>query len=425
MKKSKLIFIAGIGSLFEVFDFYLFSLFAVALNYSFFGKVNQHSVLWIFLIFAVGYLARIVGALIFGYWGDKLGRLYSFKKTIVIMALSSILIGFLPTYESVGILAVILLIALRFIQGISYGGEYSGAIIVVSERYKKHTPLLVLCITLLGTVGIFLAQLTYLLLSHFLDHQSMMNYGWRVAYIFGGILILHSYQARKKIAESEEFKFSIHNKIYKNTIGQMITSYKGILLLGILSLVGVQFFWGVFMIYLPNYISLKYPSLGITSNTYNTVILGSIIGQIIGAFLADKTSIRKVYSIATMISILLIIPLTISMASNLNSGIESFYILLFIISVANGSTTVLYMLQLSKRFPVKYRYTLVATAFAISAFFFIGLPPFLFSYFTREASMYYPMLVFGIGCIIQFIAVQFFYKKTEDFQDDFNLIRNT
>ena len=106
----------------------------MALNYSFFGSVNKHSVLWIFFIFAVGYLARIVGALIFGYWGDKLGRIYSFKKTVSIMAISSIVIGFLPTYESVGILAVIFLIILRFIQGISYGGEESGANIIIMEN---------------------------------------------------------------------------------------------------------------------------------------------------------------------------------------------------------------------------------------------------------------------------------------------------
>ena len=127
MKKSKLIFTAGLGTLFESFDFYLFSLFAVALNKSFFDSINQHSVLWIFIIFAVGYLARIMGALVFGYWGDKIGRLYSFKKTIIIMAISSILIGIIPSYESIGIFAVIFLIILRFIQGVSYGGEMSGA----------------------------------------------------------------------------------------------------------------------------------------------------------------------------------------------------------------------------------------------------------------------------------------------------------
>ena len=113
MTKSKLIFTAGLGTFFEAFDFYLFSLFAITLNYSFFGSVNKHSVLWIFLIFAVGYLARVLGALVFGYWGDKLGRLYSFQKTVAIMAISSIVIGLLPTYESIGVLAIILLILLK------------------------------------------------------------------------------------------------------------------------------------------------------------------------------------------------------------------------------------------------------------------------------------------------------------------------
>jgi MFS transporter, MHS family, proline/betaine transporter len=81
MKKSKLVFIARLGTMFEAFDFYLFSLFAIELNYAFFGSVNKHSILWIFIIFAVGYLARISGALIFEYWGDKIGRLYSVRNS--------------------------------------------------------------------------------------------------------------------------------------------------------------------------------------------------------------------------------------------------------------------------------------------------------------------------------------------------------
>jgi MFS transporter, MHS family, proline/betaine transporter len=138
MKKSKLIFVAGLGTMFEAFDFYLFSLFAIELNYAFFGSVNKHSVLWIFIIFAVGYLARISGALIFGYWGDKHGRIHSFKKTIVVMALSSMAIALIPSYQSIGLFAVVFLIALRFIQGISYGGEESGAVIIISLRDKER-----------------------------------------------------------------------------------------------------------------------------------------------------------------------------------------------------------------------------------------------------------------------------------------------
>ena len=127
--------------MFEAFDFYLFSLFAIQLNYAFFGSVHKHSVLWIFIIFAVGYLARISGALIFGYWGDKQGRIHSFKKTIAVMALSSIAIAFIPPHQHIGVFAVVFLIALRFIQGISFGGEVSGATIVIVEKYKKNLDL--------------------------------------------------------------------------------------------------------------------------------------------------------------------------------------------------------------------------------------------------------------------------------------------
>jgi MFS family permease len=415
MKKSKLIFTAGLGTLFETFDFYLFSLFTLALNYSFFGSVNKHSVLWIFLIFAVGYFARIVGALIFGYWGDKLGRLYSFKKTIVIMAISSIIIGFLPTYESVGILAVVFLIILRFIQGVSFGGEFSGAVIIISEKYKTHLPILIMCVTLMSTIGVFLAQFTYGVLEYFLDHQAMMDYGWRIAYIVGGILIFHSYQARKSIAESEEFNFTKENTIYKNTIHQMITNHKELLIWGTLSIIAVQSFWGVFMIYLPNYISLEYGASAIHSNIYYIMIIGLVVGKIAGAFLADHINIRVVYSVGTILCILLITPFYMSITYNLPADVEGFYILLFLLSTSIGTTNVLYVLQLAKRFPIEYRYTLVSSAFALSAFLFIGIPPFLFSYFTLESSMFYPILVFGLVCVVQLIAVQVFYKKTEKF----------
>ena len=415
MKKSKLLFTAGLGTLFESFDFYLFSLFAVTLNYSFFGSVNKHSVLWIFLIFAVGYFARIVGALIFGYWGDKLGRLYSFKKTVVIMAISSIMIGLLPTYESVGILAVAFLILLRFIQGISFGGEFSGAVIIIIERYKKHLPLLILALSLMTTIGVLLAKLTYSVLGYLLDYQGMLNYGWRIAYIFGGIMIFHSYFARKEIAESEEFKLVQNHTNYKNTIHEMFLSHKKLLLIAILSIIVGEMFWGVILVYLPNFMTLKYNSPDLVNNIYYISMSGMLIGCCLGALLADIVNIRVVYSTGTILTLVTLIPFYVFTSDIAIKSLFSFYLLLLLLTTTTGVTAVLSLLMLSKRFPVKYRYTLLSAAYAFSAFFFIGLPPFLFSYFTRENSMYYPMLVFGIGCVVQLIAVQLFYKKTEKF----------
>ena len=412
MSKLRLVFTAGMGTLFEAFDFYLFSLFALALNYAFFGTVNKHSVLWIFIIFAVGYLARISGALIFGYWGDKIGRLYSFKKTVVIMALSSILIGFLPTYHQIGVLSIIFLMVLRFIQGVSYGGEESGATIVIIENFKKHQAVLVMCVALMDTVGVILAKLTYMFLSTVFNHQDMINYGWRVAYILGGILIFHSYFARKSMVESDVFSFSKKTFPYKNTIHEMFKNYKFLLLIGVLSVAGTELFWGVFMIYIPSYISLKYNSSEISSFIYYVILAGKIAGCFIGAIIADKTNIRVVYSVASIICVLLSLPLYIG----LNSDIlfDSYFLLLFL-SIADGCNGVLMVLQLSKCYPIKYRYTLVSCAYAVAAFLFVGLPPFLFSYFTREDSLYYPLMIFAIVYAVQFIAVQILYSKTKKY----------
>ena len=409
MKKSKLVFIAGLGTMFESFDFYLFSLFAIQLNYAFFGSVNKHSVLWIFIIFAVGYLARISGALIFGYWGDKQGRVHSFKKTIVVMALSSMAIALIPSYQSIGLFAVVFLIALRFIQGISFGGEVSGATIVIVESYKKNQPILIMCIWLMATVGILLAQGTYTLLSTYMSHESFTQYGWRIAYIFGGLMIFHSYNARKNIAESDEFKNSIKRGEYKNTIKEMFSNYKVVLMLSVLTLTGTQLFWGCFMVYLPSFISLKYVNPDLTAHITAFILTGMIVGYIVGAVLANKTNIKSVFSIGTAWSLCFILPMYFA----INSGsVVIVYAFCFMFALLQGVSGVLYLLLLTRRLPVRYRYTLLATAFAFSAFLFIGIPPFIFSYFTRESSMYIPMLVLGIGYFIQLIAVQLFYKKT-------------
>ena len=415
MKKSKLVFIAGLGTLFETFDFYLFSLFLVAFNYSLFGSIDKRPVLWTVLIFAVGYLARIIGALIFGYWGDKVGRLYSFRKTILIMAVSSIIIGLSPTYKSVGILALIFLIVMRFIQGISYGGEMSGAIIIITERCNKNRPIYIMCIALMSMIGVLLAQSTYWALSNIMSYDNLLDYGWRIAYLFGGIMLFYSYFLRRYISGSDDLKLSIRTRTHSNPILNMLKNHKGVLVLGVFSVVGLQLFWGAYMVYFPSFITLKFTNINIFNHLYYISLIGLIIGRVIGGVIANYTSIRSVYSLATAGSLLIIMPIYYSIIGLTAGHLFAFYILLLIFSIAQGVSGVLYLLMWSIRFPVECRYTLVSTVYAISAFMFIALPPFVFSCFTRENSMYYSMLILVIGYIVQLVSVQFFYKKTEIF----------
>jgi MHS family proline/betaine transporter-like MFS transporter len=117
MKKIKLLLTASSGSLFETFDFYLFALFSVAISQAFLGDGSSENMMWVFIVFASGYFARIIGALFFGYIGDKYGRAYAFRYTILIIALASIGIGITPTYNTIGIFAIIFLFIFRMAQG--------------------------------------------------------------------------------------------------------------------------------------------------------------------------------------------------------------------------------------------------------------------------------------------------------------------
>lgn len=138
LKKIKLLLTVSSGSLFETYDFYLFALFSTAISQAFLGGGTTTDMMWVFIVFASGYFARIIGALFFGYLGDKHGRSLSFRYTILIISFTSIAIGLIPTYSVIGIFAIILLFILRIAQGIACGGGLSGAIVLIYGHTHKH-----------------------------------------------------------------------------------------------------------------------------------------------------------------------------------------------------------------------------------------------------------------------------------------------
>ena len=268
-------------------------------------------------------------------------------------------------------------------------------------------------ISIMGTIGVLLAQLLYSVLEHFLSSHIFFEYGWRVSYIIGGFLILHSYEVRRKIAESEEFKLFKKSGEYKNTILLVFQKYKYLLILSIGSILGVELYWGTFVIYFPNYIKIHLENNDIGAMVNIVLLMGLFLGQVIGGVLANFIRVRVVFTFFTSCSILITIPTYLTISYLPESNINIFYFCVLFFSACQGGAGVLFLLMLAKRIPVKVRYTIVALAYALSAFFFIGLPPFIFSYFTRETTMYIPMMVLGIGYIIQLITVQLFYKKTQ------------
>src|SRR5215470_2005233 len=178
----KVILASSLGTVFEWYDFYIYGTLGAILAGKFFAGVAPNvAFIFTLLTFAAGFAVRPFGALVFGRLGDLVGRKYTFLVTMTLMGLGTFLIGVLPTYASIGIVAPVLLIALRLVQGLALGGEYGGAATYVAE----HAPmgkrgLYTSWIQTTATLGLFMALLVILGIRTAMGEQAFNDWGWRI-----------------------------------------------------------------------------------------------------------------------------------------------------------------------------------------------------------------------------------------------------
>ena len=202
------IFASSLGTVFEWYDFYIYGTLAAIFAKHFFSGVNATAgFIFTLLAFAAGFAVRPFGALVFGRIGDLVGRKYTFLVTITLMGLGTFLIGLLPSYASVGIIAPILLIGLRLVQGLALGGEYGGAAIYVAE----HAPpgrrgFYTSWIQTTATLGLFLALLLILGIRTWQGEEAFADWGWRIPFLLSAILLAVSLWIRMQLEESPVFK---------------------------------------------------------------------------------------------------------------------------------------------------------------------------------------------------------------------------
>src|SRR5215471_13525322 len=202
------VFASSLGTVFEWYDFYIYGTLGVILAQQFFSGVNPAAAfIFTLLAFAAGFAVRPFGALLFGRIGDMVGRKYTFLITMTLMGLGTFLIGLLPSYASVGILAPIVLILLRLVQGLALGGEYGGAATYVAE----HAPpgkrgYYTSWIQTTATLGLFLALLLILGIRSWQGEETFGDWGWRVPFLLSGILLIISIWIRLSLNESPVFQ---------------------------------------------------------------------------------------------------------------------------------------------------------------------------------------------------------------------------
>ncbi len=212
---------SSVGTLIEWYDFYIFGSLSTVLAQQFFPKGNPTvAFLSTLATFAVGFVVRPFGALVFGRLGDIVGRKYTFLVTLILMGGSTFLIGLVPGYETIGLFAPLIVLLLRFVQGLALGGEYGGAATYVAE----HSPagkrgLYTSFIQTTATLGLFVSLGVILTVRQSMEADAFNTWGWRIPFLISAILVAISVYIRLRMQESPLFaKIKAEGKISKNPI---------------------------------------------------------------------------------------------------------------------------------------------------------------------------------------------------------------
>ena len=199
---------AAVGTMIEWYDFYIFGSLALVISPLFYPSGNNTLALIAYLsTFAVGFVVRPFGALFFGRIGDLVGRKYAFLVTLLIMGGATSLIGFLPTYASIGIVAPIILLVIRILQGLALGGEYGGAAVYVAEHVPDaRRGFYTSFIQITATLGLFLSLVVVLIVQNSMSRESFSSWGWRIPFLLSILLVGISIYMRLKMRESPIFQ---------------------------------------------------------------------------------------------------------------------------------------------------------------------------------------------------------------------------
>ncbi|MEC4719394.1 MFS transporter [Noviherbaspirillum sp. CPCC 100848] len=240
-EERKVIFASSLGTVFEWYDFYLYGSLAAIIAKQFFAGTDPNTAfIFALLAFAAGFIVRPFGALVFGRLGDMIGRKYTFLVTILIMGISTFIVGLLPNYASIGIAAPIILITLRILQGLALGGEYGGAATYVAEhaphgRRGAYTA----WIQTTATLGLFLSLMVILGTRTAVGEAAFADWGWRVPFLLSVFLLAISVWIRLAMNESPAFaKMKAEGKTSKAPLTESFGQWKNLKIV-ILALIGL------------------------------------------------------------------------------------------------------------------------------------------------------------------------------------------
>lgn len=377
-----------VGTTIEFFDFYIFATAAVLVfPHLFFPASDPTSaVLQSFATFSIAFFARPLGAAVFGHFGDRIGRKATLVAALMTMGLSTVLIGFLPGYEQIGVLAPLLLALCRFGQGLGLGGEWGGAVLLATENAPPHKRSWYAMFPQLGApLGFVLSAGSFLVLTETLSNAQFLAWGWRLPFVASLLLVLLGLYVRLRITETPEFLKAVEaRERVAVPLVVLVRDYKRALLLG--TMVALTTF---VLFYLMTVFTLSWATskLGYSREQY-------LIVQLIGvaffaatiplsAWLADRYGRRGVLIAATIgtgVFGLLLQPL-------LEGGLAGAFAFNIVGLALMGFNYGPIGAALASPFPAAVRYTGASMTFNLAGIFGASLAPYIATWLALRFSL--------------------------------------
>jgi len=406
----RVLFASLIGTTIEFFDFYIYATAAVLVFPTLFfpGGDPTTAVLQSFATFSIAFFARPIGAVVFGHFGDRVGRKATLVAALMTMGLSTIAIGMLPTYHAVGIVAPLLLALCRFGQGFGLGGEWGGAVLLATENAPPGRKAWFGMFPQLGApIGFMLSTGSFLILTGFMAEDDFLAWGWRIPFLASSVLVFVGLWVRLRITETPEFSRVIERaERVKAPILTLLAKYKGALILGTLGATTTFLLFYLMTVFALSWATTAEPNgMGFTRQDILPIQLIGVL--FFGAFIpisalaADRFGQLNVL-IAASIGIALFGLVLAPLFSGGLSGLLIFFSLGFALM---GSTYGPLSAAMAHPFRTAVRYTGASMAFNLAGIFGASVAPFAATWLATNFGLPSVGLYLAVVSVVTILAL--------------------
>ncbi|MEQ9887487.1 MFS transporter [Pectobacterium zantedeschiae] len=393
--RNKVIVASLIGTAIEFFDFYIYATAAVLIfPHIFFPQGDPTAAtLQSLATFAIAFVARPIGSALFGHFGDRVGRKVTLVASLLTMGVSTVLIGLLPTYETIGILAPILLALARFGQGLGLGGEWGGAALLATENAPSNKRALYGSFPQLGApIGFFFANGTFLLLSWLLTEEQFMSWGWRVPFVASAALVLVGLYVRISLHEAPVFTKAVKaGKQVRMPLGTLLSKHMKVTILGTFIMLATYTLFYIMTVYSMTYGTTPAPKgLGFSRNSFLLMLMIAVIGfglmVPVAGYLADAFGRRKTMITITCLMLVFAMLFPYMLGSGNQALVMGFLVLgLSIMGLTFGPMGAL----LPELFPTEVRYTGASFSYNVSSILGASVAPYIAAWLTANYGLFY------------------------------------